>query len=178
MLTLVADIESSGDFPVRNSINKPVHLTSVETPEPLRSLGVYAWPHPWRRPLLCSFQPHLGVPRELSVPFLTEAVSSVVGVLLNLGVTPPHSRPLCKHLSSEEGLLGPLHPQAFGGLCSLCWPPSLSSLRTVSLAAASQVCRLLEGGGHLRRRLSFPPLRVGSVVPGAWPFVSDSPLLV
>lgn len=119
----------------------------MEKPEPLRSLGMYAWLHPWRRPLLCSFQPHPGVPRELSVPFLTEAVSSVVGVLLNLGVTPPHSKPLCKCLSSEEGLLGPLHPQAFEGLCSLCWPPSLSSLPTVSLAAAPSSLQAPGGQG-------------------------------
>lgn len=39
---LVANTESLGDFHVKNNINKPVHLTSVEKSEPLWSPGMFA----------------------------------------------------------------------------------------------------------------------------------------
>ena len=81
------------------------------------------------------------------MPFLTEAVSSDVGVSLNMGVTPTHCKPLCKPLSSKKGLLSPLYPQAFGGLCSICWPPSLSPLPAVSLAAAPESLQAPGGQG-------------------------------
>ena len=84
------------------------------------------------------------------MPFLTEAVSSDVGVSLNMGVTPTHCKPLCKPLSSKKGLLSPLYPRLLGVSAVFAGLHHSAPCPLLAWQLPPKVCKLLEGRGLAR----------------------------
>lgn len=74
------------------------------------------------------------------------------------------SKPLCGIFPLRKDFLALPSAQAFGGLCRLCWSPSLHSTLTVCLAAASASLQALyKGGGGGAQRLSLTSLLSSTV---------------